>query len=402
MGLDRMADFDLARLINPITPAEFKRDYWERKPLIVRRGQPSYFDGLLSLLDVDQILSSSTIRSGDIRVVRSGKAVSIDDLTARTSSGKEGALETLFSAYRQGATLVLQFLHERWRPLGCLCQSLATEFSASFQANVYLTPPDEQGLTPHYDTHCVFVIQVSGSKHWRIYDGEQARLPLRDQNYTRANEPGKVVEEFDLQLGDSLYIPRGCIHEAVAASSSSLHVTVGAHPILWSSMLLTVLRSVIEKEPRFRESLPIGFASDAELRRTAELQLTELLQTLFDKVDPASIISDAVEVALLSKPPNLDGHLLDLDILPKLKLGSRVRLRPNIISRLTSDEEYTSLHFHGKVVQIPKHVEPDLRYILASSGEFSVGNLPGELDEEGKLVLVRKLTCEGLLAISQA
>ena len=34
------------------------------------------------------------------------------------------------------------------------------------QINAYITPPENQGFAAHYDTHDVFVLQVSGSKRW--------------------------------------------------------------------------------------------------------------------------------------------------------------------------------------------------------------------------------------------
>ena len=37
------------------------------------------------------------------------------------------------------------------------------------QINAYITPPQSQGFAPHHDVHDVFVLQVSGRKHWTIH-----------------------------------------------------------------------------------------------------------------------------------------------------------------------------------------------------------------------------------------
>ena len=50
--------FDLARLIHPVDPATFEREYWEQKPLVVARNDPRYYHDLLSLADVDRILAA--------------------------------------------------------------------------------------------------------------------------------------------------------------------------------------------------------------------------------------------------------------------------------------------------------------------------------------------------------
>src|SRR5437667_375820 len=255
--------FDLKRLIHPIDPDIFKRDYWEKQPLIIRRGQPDYYRSLLSLADVDRVLSISSTWSPQIRVLREGKDISPQDRARHSLFGSAADLESLYAEYRRGATIVLQFLGERWEPLMGLCRGLANEFSASFQVNAYLTPAKERGLSTHYDTHDVFVLQTEGSKHWRLYKDDPIRLPLESQSHDSSTMPtGALLEEVDLHAGDFIYIPRGCRHDAVSAESTSLHLTVGISTITWAALILRRVESIIESDSRFRESLPIGFAGN--------------------------------------------------------------------------------------------------------------------------------------------
>jgi ribosomal protein L16 Arg81 hydroxylase len=392
--------FDLNRLIHPIDPQAFKRDYWEKQPLIVRRGSSSYYRDLLSLADVDQILSVSSIRPPQIRVVYEGKDVPLNSAAADALVGATRVLESLYAEYRRGATIVLQFLHERWEPLARLCRTLSSEFSASFQTNVYLTPARERALGTHYDTHDVFVLQAEGSKHWRIYEAEPIRLPLGGQPYDRQQmKPGRLLEEFDLHAGDLVYIPRGWMHDATSRDSTSLHLTVGANTITWAAVILRAVESVIEREPCFRESLPPGFALREELRRSAEAKLTDLLARLIGRIEPASLLDEAVREALAREQPVLDGHLLDLERVSQISLETRVRRRPEIQWTLEADADVATLYFHGKIVQTPSYTERDLRF-MAAANEFTPADLPGELDDEGKLLLVKQLVREGFLTIS--
>jgi ribosomal protein L16 Arg81 hydroxylase len=392
------AVFDLRRLIHPVDPGTFKREYWEKQPLIVRRGELDYYGELLSLADVDRILSVPSIQSPQIRVVREGKDISLNKLGAGGLTGDvRGVLEALYAEYRRGATVVLQFLHERWEPLMRLCRSLTAEFSASVQVNVYLTPAEERGLNTHYDTHDVFVLQAAGSKHWRLYEGP-TRLPLRGQPYQQTMEPGELLDEFDLRSGDLIYIPRGCMHDAVSGDSTSLHLTVGVNTITWAAVVLRGVESAIERDPRFRESLPVGFARDEGLRQRTKARLAELFAALSEQIEPASLIHEAVEEALLDRYPVLDGHLLDLEAAPRVDMQTRVQRRPEIKLCLTIMGSTAALHFHGKMVQIPAYAEAELRFIT-EAGEFSAADLPGELDDKGKLVLVRSLIREGFLTI---
>ena len=394
--------FDLCRMISPIEPGRFKRRYWEKQPFIVRRGKPDYYHDLLTLTDVDRILSASSIRAPQVRLVREGKEIPLERLAADWLLGPARVLEALYAEYRGGATIVLQFLHERWKPLSALCRTLAREFSASFQVNAYLTPANERGLYTHFDTHDVFVLQVHGSKHWRLYKQDPIVLPLPDQPYdSKTMKAGDIREEFDLCSGDFLYVPRGCMHDAVSLNGTSLHLTVGVTTITWAALIVRALEDAIERDARLRQSLPLGFAQNKRLRKSAEARLTTVLEEVVSQIEPASVIEDAVHEGLIAPRPELEGHLLDLESLPRLDLNTKVRRRPSIHWKLETDGDQIGLSFHGKKLSLPAARQRDLKFMFEAA-EFSAGELPGELDEIGKLSLVQGLIREGFLSVTDS
>jgi len=398
MGMPH-AIFDLKRLIHPIDPQTFIRDYWEKRPLLVRRRDRDYYRPLLSLADVDGLLSNSSIHPPEIRVVRGGEEVRLGSPEAGGMIGRARMLESLYWEYRRGATIVLQFLHERWQPLAQLCQTLTTAFSASFQTNAYLTPAKERAIGTHYDTHDVFVLQTEGSKHWRIYESDQSRLPLEGQPYREETKPGRLMKEFDLRAGDVAYIPRGWMHDAVSQGAASLHLTVGVTTITWASVILRTVESAIERDTSFRESLPPGFARNSALRTATEARLTELFARLVRQVDAGTVIDDAVQQAEGLEHAVLGGHLLDLEALSRVSLHTKVSRRPDLRSTLVVKGKHASLSFHSKTLQMPSYTGRDLRFIVAA-GTFTAADLPGGLDGKGRLVLVRELIREGFLTIS--
>jgi bifunctional lysine-specific demethylase and histidyl-hydroxylase NO66 len=64
----------------------------------------------------------------------------------------------------------LPALHRTWAPLGLLCDNLQARLGHVPHANVYITPGNAAGFTPHYDVHEVFVLQVAGKKRWTLYE----------------------------------------------------------------------------------------------------------------------------------------------------------------------------------------------------------------------------------------
>ena len=47
--------------------------------------------------------------------------------------------------------------------------ALEQSFECVVGANTYLTPPNSQGFSPHYDDVEAFVLQTEGAKRWRLY-----------------------------------------------------------------------------------------------------------------------------------------------------------------------------------------------------------------------------------------
>jgi ribosomal protein L16 Arg81 hydroxylase len=389
---------ELSKLIHPFDLRTFKDDYWEKQPLRVQRNERDYYRRLLSLADVDHLLSLSSIQPSAVRVVRAGKDIPVGTNGTGGLIGTAGRLEELYGAYRDGATIVLQFLHERWEPLRRMCRSLAAELSGSLQVNIYLTPGKERGLNVHYDSHDVFVLQSEGVKHWCLYESS-IRLPLRGQPYdSRTMKPGALLQEFDLHPGDLLYIPRGWMHAAESREAASLHLTVGVNTVTWASVILRAVEAVIEGDEGLRASLPLGFAREPRLQEQVVAELRSIVGRLGDAIDASSAVREAVAEAQLGRQPALDGHLLDLGAVPAINLATSLQRRPDVQWSLDVHGETAALHFHGKSIALPAYAQPELSFI-ARTDAFTGADLPGELDDEGRLTLIRTLVREGFLTV---
>ena len=173
------AESALARLIAPVHPAEFRASHLEREPLLVQRRDPDYFAELLTLDDIDRLLSSLTFRQQDIRLANCETPVKRSDYM----SGSELDRGKLFALFERGASVVFERLDGKWPPLRRFCRGIERDLRQPLQANAYMTPGGThgqnaeraQGLRRHYDTHDVFILQVAGRKTWNLCD---AAIPL--------------------------------------------------------------------------------------------------------------------------------------------------------------------------------------------------------------------------------
>jgi ribosomal protein L16 Arg81 hydroxylase len=357
-------------------PAAFVRDHWAKAPLLRRGAGPDGFDDLLSLDDVDRILSTTSPRTPAFRMVKDGKPL---PPSAYTRSGRMGSVPLadladpgkIFEQFHGGATIVLQSLQRYWPPLSAFSRQLELFLTHPVQVNAYLTPPASRGLGVHHDTHDVFVLQVHGRKLWQVWDAavpfplaHQKRLPPGAESPT-----GAPQVDAELAPGDCLYVPRGFRHAARTAETASLHLTVGMLTRNWNDLLREVVELATE-EAWFRESLPLGFADDP-----AALQAS---------------LADRVEEL------RLEGQLRALLSLDELGDDTALRRRPGATWRLRVTGGRLQLLLGDRTLTMPAALEPAVRQLLEADG-CTPAELAGHLDGPSRLVLARRLVREGLL-----
>ncbi len=404
-GDDGRASAFLDAFLQPVEHSRFISDYWERQPLHVGRQDADHYAGLFDLTDADALLSNSGgLWSSAIRVVRNGVVETPIGHSPSDENRSAGRVEAKYQAYRAGATLIFSSLQERWASVRELHFELSSALTASVSVNAYLTPPKAAGFPMHYDTHDVFLLQTSGMKRWRIYSPLVA-LPLKSQTFKKEMLPPDLdttdpVLDVLLHAGDMLYIPRGFLHAAEACDRASLHLTLGIFATTWSSALESALQLVIRRNPEFRAGLPLGFGSNDRMRAAAADSLRDLCQRALECTEWDAIVDDAATNAEFFRRPDLKDHLLNLDRLPDLKSDTPLRKPQTCRWFIGRFSDRLRLSFYGKDLWVPVHLEEALRFI-ETAGVFAPEDIPGPLDEPGKLVLASRLLLEGALTLAE-
>ena len=225
---------------------------------------------------------------------------------------------------------------------------------------------------------------MAGAKRWLVYD-PILELPLKEQRYTSdLGEHGEPVQDLTLRAGDTLYLPRGWLHEALTSDSDSLHITLGINVYT----RLDALREAVE-----------SLADDVELRRSVDEDGDlpgDLVDRLRERLAPPDVATRRRRRFVDSRRPVLSGQLSE--VLTEVTADTPLERRPTVIA----DLDGTTLVFEGKRVAFPEHAGAELEGVFGAEGSFSAVDLPGRLDEAGRLVLVRRLIREGFLRRSAA
>ena len=386
-----------AWLLDPLPAAEFERDYYEQRLLHVRRKASPYYAGLLSVTDLDTVLGTHAAGHRDINLVRGDGDVAPAEYT--NDAGRVQPLEVA-RHFDDGATVIFNQIHKRVPALAQLCIALGRRFSSRVQTNVYLTPPDAQGFAPHWDTHDVFVLQISGTKRWSIYD-TKVRLPLRGQRFEAGTPPGDVSDELELDAGSAVYLPRGLMHSARSTGEASLHVTLGLTAFTWAEFLVESVTAAALEEESLRRNLPREFAREGFPGTERERLFSEKLAFVQTRFDPEVVWRRFADEVLATDVPlftDLFSQRLRGD---RLTPRSRVRRRVGLLTEVVTQGEACLLRFCGRELRLPASVWPALQF-ATTADEFAVQDLPDCVDTAGKLTLATRLIREGVLQRSSA
>ena len=362
------------------------------------------FDDLLSLSDVDRILSTTLLRLPAFRLVKDGKGLDPASYTksARVGGRLVGDLADpgrVYAHFHDGATIVLQGLHRYWHPLTRFCRDLELELTHPVQANAYLSPPGTPGLAPHHDTHDVFVLQVHGCKRWVVREPLVEAPLVRHRSTPERAGAQPLLFEVELEPGDALYLPRGFVHAARAQQGLSLHLTIGVLAVT----ALDVVRRVHDAaadDAVLRAPLAPGWAGEAEATRRAVADVLEALAAWLARADAERIGTDLSDHFWSKRTPLLDGQLRALDQPPRLTDATVVRRRPGAVCRISADGDRLRLALGDRVVTLPAPLEPAVSRLVG--GPLRIGELADLLDESSRTVLVRRLVRDGLLVVDDA
>jgi lysine-specific demethylase/histidyl-hydroxylase NO66 len=360
---------------------------WGRRPTLHEGDDPVGFADLLSLDEVDRILSTTSLRTPSFRLVKAGEQI---PESAYTRSGTTGSKPVsgmadparVFELFERGATIVLQGLHRYHEPVTRFCRDLEIELGHPCQANAYITPPGAQGLELHDDPHDVFVLQAFGTKSWEVHEAP--------------GEPGREPMRAEIAPGDCIYMPTGTQHAASTQRSLSGHLTIGVHVVQWKDVLRDAIKA-LEADPSLAESIPAGWTSDPEgFAYELTARLAQAGQTL-SNVDTSRIVDARLVRFLSTRLPLLRGGLADQVLLEDVTDDTRFERREgSILALRTSDDTLIAL-LGDRRLEMPAWLEPAMRGI-SDSPSFALGELSNALpDRDSRAVLARRLVREGLL-----
>ena len=230
-------------LLGGLSPQDFMRRHWQKKPLLIRQALPRGTK-LLSRAQLFELAAYSEVES---RLV-----VHDMPLGWRLRHGPipRRALPPLkqpgWTLLVQGIDLHVDAAHELLARFRFVPDARLDDLMISYAS-------DGGGVGPHVDSYDVFLLQLEGRRRWRI-------APVVDPTLV-ADVPLKILANFTprqewlLERGDMLYLPPGWAHDGVA-QGPCMTASIGFRAAGRTELCREVLQRVIDAaEPPENEAL---------------------------------------------------------------------------------------------------------------------------------------------------
>ena len=190
-------------LLGGLTPAQFMRRHWHKKPLLVRQANPNYQPPVLRP-EMFALAAQESVESRLVQQIKGGWKLRHGPFARRSLPAMSQREWTLLV---QGVDLHNDAVHQLMQQFRFVPEARLDDLMISYAT-------DGGGVGPHFDSYDVFLLQAHGRRRWRI--GRQKDLTLKEGIPLKVLAEFEPEEEFVLEPGDMLYLPPRYAHDGIA------------------------------------------------------------------------------------------------------------------------------------------------------------------------------------------
>ncbi len=372
-----------------ISTEEFISDYWQKKPLLVKKAFPE----LETVLTPEELAGIAIEEDAESRLIREDKKKHSWQL--RHGPFTEVDFQKLPKTHW---TLLVQAV-DQWMPE---LRTLLDEFRFLPNWRIddimvsYAVPHGSVG--PHFDYYDVFLIQGLGKRKWSIGQYCDENTTLLANCDLRILQRMDITEEWICEPGDMLYLPPRIAHWGVAIDPS-MTWSIGFRAPSYAEILAHFSGYVAEQlgeHKRYED--PTGFAQNEP--GWISTSTVDMIQNIVREA-----ISDKESIArwfgqFMSEPKYADLNKAGNKITAKqmqVKLKKGAMLYRDESSRFLYSGSETipeRLYVNGDEVRV-KPMMADLVRYLSRERSYDASELLKLADDDGKLELLCHLHEQG-------
>jgi 50S ribosomal protein L16 3-hydroxylase len=240
-------------LLGGLSPQQFMRRHWQKKPLLVRAAMPH----MVPPIPRPQLFDLAGQEGVESRLIRRTSAAPGWSLRHGPFSRRQlpSPSQAAWTLLVQGVDLHDERIHELMGQFRFLPDARLDDLMISYAS-------DQGGVGPHFDSYDVFLLQVAGRRRWSIGRQPDARLV--------EGLPLKIIDGFEpeqsfvLEPGDMLYLPPRYAHDGVAEGGDCMTYSIGLRSPARAALGADLLARIAEAHAEELEDAPAG--SDTHYR----------------------------------------------------------------------------------------------------------------------------------------
>lgn len=188
-------------LLGGLTPSQFMKTYWQRKPLLVRQAFKN-FKPPVSMATLKKMCKRDEVES---------RLVWQDQGEWNMEVGPFSRLPKMSETHW---TLLVQSVDIHDDAACALMNQFRFVPDARLDDLMISMATEGGGVGPHFDSYDVFLLQAQGRRLWKF--GQQKDLSLVPGLPLKILQNFEPEQEFVLEPGDMLYLPPHAAHDGIA------------------------------------------------------------------------------------------------------------------------------------------------------------------------------------------
>ncbi|QXH43914.1 cupin domain-containing protein [Pseudomonas xanthosomatis] len=379
------------QLLGGLTAREFLRDYWQKKPLLVRQA----FTDFVSPIDPDELAGLALEEEVESRLVlEHGER----PWELRRGPFAEDAFADL---PERDWTLLVQSVDQFVPEVAELLEEF--RFLPSWRIDdvmiSYAAPGGSVG--PHFDNYDVFLLQGHGTRNWKVGQMCNSDSALIEHADLRILADFEQSEEWSLEPGDMLYLPPRLAHYGIA-EDECLTYSVGFRAPSAAEVLThftDFLSQFLPDEERYSDADAVPAADPHQIQHDA----LDRLKGLIDKHmnDKDLLLTWFGQFMTEPRYPELvtGEELSEAELLDSLEQGAVLIRNPSARMAWSEVEDDLLLFASGQSRLLSGHLRPLLKLICAADA-LHIENLGKWIADEEGLTLVCQLIKQGSLGFA--
>ncbi|QCI13427.1 cupin domain-containing protein [Pseudomonas putida] len=379
------------QLLGGISAREFMRDYWQKKPLLVRQAFPDF----ISPIDPDELAGLALEEEVESRLVLEHGE---HPWELRRGPFTE---DTFAELPEQDWTLLVQAVDQFVPEVAELLEHF--RFLPSWRIDDVMISFAAPGgsVGPHFDNYDVFLLQGHGKRNWKIGQMCNSDSPLLEHADLRILAEFEQSGEWTLEPGDMLYLPPRLAHYGVA-EDDCLTYSVGFRAPSAAEVLThftDFLGQFLPDEERYSDADAQPVSDPHQIQHDALDRLKALLAEHMG--DERLLLTWFGQFMTEPRyPEQVSGEeLSEEELIDSLEQGAILIRNPSARMAWSEVDDNLLLFASGQSRLLPGHLR-DLLKLICAADALHIENLVEWLEDEDGLTLVCQLVKQGSLGFA--